>query len=63
MRHRVFAHLDADVAAAHLMRGRGRGTGAEKGVENEVARVGGDVEDALDQAFGFGSLEDFGLSE
>ena len=51
MRHRVFAHLDADVAAAHLVRDRGRGTGAEKGIEDEVAGSGIRFKDILDQSF------------
>ena len=48
----VRAHFDADVAAAHLVRHRRSGAGAEKGIEDEVAGVGGDVEDALQEAFG-----------
>jgi hypothetical protein len=51
----VRAHFDADVAAAHLVGHRRGGAGAEEGVENEVARVGGDVEGALKEAFGLGS--------
>ena len=53
----VRAHFDADVAAAHLVRYRSGGAGAEEGVENEVAGVGGDVEDALQKAFGLGCIE------
>ena len=44
-------HLDPDPAAAHLVRHGRRGAGAEEGVENEVAGVGGDVQDALHKAF------------
>ena len=44
----VFAHFNADVAAAHLVRDGCGGAGAEEGVEDEVAGVGGDVENALD---------------
>ena len=44
---RVLAHLDADVAPAHLVRDRGGRAGAEEAVEHEVAGVRGDVEDAL----------------
>ena len=36
----VLAQLDADVTPAHLMRNSSRGSGAEKGVEHKVARVG-----------------------
>ena len=36
----VLAQLDADVAPAHLVCYCGCGTGAEKGVEHKVARVG-----------------------
>ncbi|WP_297221212.1 hypothetical protein [Thermomonas sp.] len=39
MRARVRAHLDADIAAAHLVRDGGRGAGAEEAVENEVVGV------------------------
>ena len=52
----VIAHFNADVAAAHLVRYGGGGAGAEEGVEDEVAGVGGDVEDALNEAFGFGGV-------
>src|SRR5690606_28425573 len=38
----VLAHLDADVAATHLVRDGGCRAGAEEGVEHEVTRVGGD---------------------
>ena len=55
----VIAHFNADVAAAHFVRYGGGGAGAEEGVEDEVAGVGGDVEDALDEAFGFWSSENF----
>ena len=58
MANGVFAHFDANVAAAHLVRYSGGGAGAEEGVEDEVAGVGGDVEDAFkDEAFGFWSSE------
>src|SRR5690606_19288980 len=49
MRARVLAHLDADPAPAHLVRHRGGGAGAEEAVEDEVAWVGGDLQDTLDQ--------------
>lgn len=49
----VLAHFDADPAAAHLVRHGGRGAGAEEAVENQVAGVGCDMEDALEQCFGF----------
>ena len=53
----VLAHFDADPAPAHLVGDGGRGAGAEETVQNQVAGVGGDVEDALDQPFGFGGAE------
>jgi hypothetical protein len=53
----VFAHFDADPAAAHLVRHGGRGAGAEEAVEDEVVGVGGDVQDALEQSFGFRGAE------
>jgi hypothetical protein len=34
MRLRVFAHLDADVAAAHLVGDGGCGAGTEDGIKN-----------------------------
>ena len=49
----VIAHFNADVAAAHLVRDGCGGAGAEEGVEDEVAGVGGDVEDLLKQLFRF----------
>ena len=55
----VIAHFNADVAAAHLVRYGGGSAGAEEGVEDEVAGVSGDVEDALNEAFGFGCVENF----
>ena len=51
----VFAHFNADVATAHLVGDGSGGAGAEEGVEDKVAGFGGDVEDALDEAFGFRS--------
>ena len=57
MRHRVLAHLNADIAPAHLVGHCGGGAGAEEGVEDKVAGVGGDVENTLDEAFGFGGVE------
>ena len=53
----VFAHFDADPAPPHLVRHRRRGAGAEEGVEDEVAFVGGDVEDGRQQSLRFGSGE------
>lgn len=50
----MLTHLDADVAAAHLMRDSGRGAGAEKGVENDVTWFSGDLNDSFEQFFGLG---------
>ena len=44
VRDRVLAQLDADVAPPHLVRHRRGRAGAEEGVEDQVAGVGGDVE-------------------
>lgn len=55
----VIAHLDTDPAAVHLVGDSGGGAGAEKGVEDEIAFVGGDMEDALDQALGLRGFEHF----
>ena len=57
MADRMRAHFDADIAAAHLVRHRRGSAGAQEGVEDEVTRVGGDVEDALKEAFGLGCIE------
>ncbi len=54
MRAGVVTHLNADPAAAHLVGHGGCGAGAEEGVEDEVAGVGGDVDDAVEKAFGLG---------
>ncbi len=43
----VLAHFDADVAAAHFVGDCGRGTGAEEGVENEVPRIGCDMDNPI----------------
>ena len=53
----VFAHFDADPAPSHLVGDGGRGAGAEEAVEDEVVGVGGDLEDALQETFGFGRAE------
>lgn len=49
----MFAHFNADPAAAHFMRDGGGSAGTEEGVENEVVRVSGDMENALNQTFWF----------
>lgn len=46
-------HLDADVTPSHLVGHRGGGAGAEERIEHEVAGIGGDVDDALDEPFRF----------
>ena len=53
----VLAHLDADPAAAHLVSDGGGRAGAEERIEDEVARVGGDMDDALEKPFRFRSGE------
>tara|TARA_R110002049_G_scaffold120546_4_gene275065 strand:- start:4496 stop:4789 length:294 start_codon:yes stop_codon:yes gene_type:complete len=50
----MVAHLDPDPATAHLVRDGCGGPGTEEAVEDEVAGVRGNVEDALNEAFGFG---------
>jgi len=40
----MLAHLDADIAPAHLVGHGGGGAGAEEGIEHEVAGVGGDLQ-------------------
>lgn len=46
----MFAHLDADVAATHLVSDGRSGAGAEKAVEHEVTGVGGKLQNTLNQA-------------
>ena len=53
----VLAHFYAYPAPAHLVGNGGRGAGAEEAVEDEVAGIRGDVQDALKQALGFGGAE------
>ena len=48
MRNGVLAHFNADIAASHLVRHCRSRAGAEKGVEDEVAGVGGDVENCVE---------------
>ena len=55
MRHRVLTHFDTDVATPHLVRHRRRGAGAEEGVKDEVAGVGGDMDYPFQKPFRFGS--------
>jgi hypothetical protein len=49
----VLAHLDADPAAAHLVRHGGRGAGAEEAVEDQVAGGSGGLQNAFNDSFGF----------
>ena len=51
------AHFNADVPAVHLVGNGGGGAGAEEGVENQVAGAGGNVDNALNQAFRFGGIK------
>lgn len=53
----MFAHFDADPAPAHLVGNGCRRARPEEGVEDEIAGVGGDVKNALDQALGFWRAE------
>ena len=63
MRHGVLTHFNADIAAPHLVRhGRSR-AGAEKGVEDEVAGVGGDLKHVFDKIFWLWSDESDALSK
>jgi hypothetical protein len=48
----MIPHLDPDIAPPHLLRHGSRGAGAEETVEHEVARVGGDVQDAFKKTLG-----------
>ena len=48
MRNGVLAHFNADIATPHLVRHCRSSAGPEKGVEDEIAGVGGDVEHVLD---------------
>src|SRR6185312_9929499 len=57
MRARVLAHFDADPASAHLVRDGGGGAGAEEAVEDQVAFIGGDMNNTLEQCFWLRSAE------
>lgn len=47
----MISHLNPDVSAAHLLRYCGRGSGAEKGVEYQIARITPDMDYSLEQSF------------
>ena len=49
----VAAHFNADVPAAHLVGNGGGRAGAEEGVENQVAGVGGKVQYPFNKVFWF----------
>jgi hypothetical protein len=53
----LFAHFNADVAAAHFVRDGGCGAGTEEAVKDEVAGVGRKGQYALHKAFWFGSIK------
>ena len=53
----VLAHLDADVAPAHLVRNGSGGAGAEEGVEDEVALVRCYVKHARHELLGLHGVE------
>ena len=63
MRMAVLAELDHDPAAAHLVRDGAGGAGAGEGIENEIAGVGSDCENALKQRSGLGVSNDVLLAE
>ena len=48
---------ERDRVVAMVVRDRGGSTGAEEGVEDEVAGVGGDLENTLNEGFGLGGFE------
>ena len=54
MRNRVFAHLDTDVSAAHLVCDSGGCAGAKKTVKHEIILNGGNLDNALYQLFRLG---------
>ena len=58
----VLAHLDADPAPTHLVRHGGGGAGAEKAVEDEVAGVGGDIQNLCEKPFGLWCREQVGTN-
>lgn len=53
----MVAHLHADPTPIHLVRHGGNGPEAKETFQHQIAGIGGDVEDALDQAFGLGGGE------
>ena len=54
----VLAQLDHDPAAAHLVGDGAGGAGASKGVEDKIAGIGRDVQNALEQALWLWRRED-----
>ena len=53
----LFAHLDADVAAVHLVRDGCGGAGTQEGIQHQVAGKSRKTKYPLDQPFRFGSRE------
>jgi len=55
MGNRMFSHLDADVAAAHLVSYGGGGAGAQEAVENQIAGVGSNLQNLSEETLGLWS--------
>ena len=43
----VIAHFHTDPAPPHFLRDGSRGTGTEEGIKNQIAGIGGNMDDAL----------------
>lgn len=51
MGHSMFTHFNTDIAPPHFVGNSSRGAGAKEGVQDEVAGVGSDMEDTLNECF------------
>lgn len=62
MRNGMIAHLNADIAAAHLMGDGGGGAGAKEGVEDKIARRGKKIKNPFHESFGLLAFREYYLS-
>ncbi len=49
------AHFHTDPASAHFLRNGSSGAGTKEGIKNQIAGIGGNMDDALNKLFGFRS--------
>ena len=53
----VVAHFNSNIAAVHLVGYGGGSAGAEESIQHQITFVGGDLHDALNQAFRLGCVK------